>query len=462
MIRAAAGPFAWGAIAFLVVGCVAAPVRDGPSSTSESSGASGPSVQPGSVRFRLGAEGLPADGLWKSTPVLADINRDGFPDLAAHPRLGKGPKVFLGNGQGKWTDSSQGLEMTRSCGGGIQLADVNMDGNLDLVVADHCEGVFVFLGDGKGQWQAVTQGLTSDFSRSKTAMERDEEGFRGAEAVAVGDVNGDGFPDLVVSSSDHGGLTVYLGDGTGRKWTEVKRSGLPYGEEAEPGDVYNGGWAFDLQLMDMNGDGRLDVVASYYTGPRVWRGDGTGHFADQSTGLMKTTLGGIYGRIAVGDLNGDGRPDIVIANNLNGAEAYLQKADGTWQGPIDVMPELKGGAQTVALGDLDGDGKLDVIIGGALSPDPNYEWLPHGLFVRWGDGKGGFSDKPATSLPTLGLEVIWGIKVVDVNGDGRPDIVVGTGGATGKLSGRPGQPGRQKSLPVPNLQVWLNEGPARP
>lgn len=458
----------WAVIAAAVAGCSAAPVREAPSVAT--AGAKAPAAPPpaATARFRIAPEGLPKDGFWKSTPLVADVNRDGFADIVVHPRLAKGPRVLLGNGKGQWTDSSRGLEMERSCGGGMQLADVNRDGHLDLVVADHCAAVFVFLGDGKGGWTSVTQGLSTEFSRSKVALDRDPGGFKGTEAVAVGDVDGDGMLDLVVSSTDNGGLTVYLGDGTGRNWRERKNAGLPNGEHSDPGDAYFGGWAFDLELRDMNGDGRLDVVASYYTGPRVWLGDGTGGFKDGSQGLVRTSLGGIYGRLATGDLNGDGRPDLVIANNVNGAEAYQQKADGSWQGPIDVMPELKGGAQSVALADLDGDGSLDVIIGGMASSGPNREWVPFGLFVRWGDGRGAFSRRLATNLPEVGLEVIWGIKAVDLNGDGRPDIVVGTGGATGKIVDS-GQSTRmrtqavtQKSQPVPNVQVWLNEGVARP
>lgn len=468
MQRGAGRARVWATIAVLIAGCSGAPVREAPSAPAETAKAAVTRPPAATANFRIAPEGLPAQGFWKSTPLVADVNKDGFPDIVVHPRLGKGPKVLLGNGKGQWTDSSRGLEMEISCGGGMQLADVNRDGNLDLVVADHCGAIFVFLGDGKGGWTPATQGLSTDFSRSKVALNRDPGGFKGTEAVAVGDVNGDGMLDLVVSSTDNGGLTVYLGDGTGRNWKERKNAGLPNGELAEPADAYFGGWAFDLELRDMNGDGKLDIVASYYTGPRVWHGDGTGGFRDASQGMIKTTLGGIYGRLATGDLNGDGRPDVVIANNVNGAEAYLQKPDASWQGPIDVMPELKGGAQSVALADLDGDGNLDVIIGGMISPEPNREWVPFGLFVRWGDGKGAFSRKLGTSLPELGLEVIWGIKAVDLNGDGRPDIVVDTGGATGKI-GDGGRPAglrmpvvTQKQQPVPNVQVWLNEGVARP
>ena len=327
-------------------------------------------------------------------------------------------------------------------------------------------GASSFSATEKVDWEAVTKGLTSEFSQSPKAKERDPGGFLGAEAIVVGDLNGDGFLDLIVSSSDQGGLTEYFGDGTGRNWKEVKRVGLPSGEEREPGDLYYGGWAFDLRLLDVNGDGIPDLIASYYTGARVWWGDGKGHFTEHSAGLVRSGMGGLYGRLSVGDIDGDGRPDLTIANLVNGVEVYLQNADGTWKGPIDAMPELKGGAQAVALGDLDGDGKLDLVIAGALSPEMNFEWVPHGLWVRWGDGKGGFSARPTTNLPTVGLDVIWGLAVIDVNRDGRADIVVSTGGATGRISSRTGPPGKgdvkQKSYPAPNVQVWLNEGRARP
>ena len=124
-------------------------------------------------------------------------------------------------------------------------------------------------------------------------------------------------------------------------------------------------------------------------------------------------------------------PDIVIANKYNGAEAYLQRLDGSWQGPIDVMPELKGGPRRL---------RWPIWTGTAISMwssvagcrrEPNYEWLPFGLFVRWGNGKGEFGARPGTDLPSIGLEVIWGIAAADVNGDGRPDLVVSTGRCDG-------------------------------
>lgn len=414
-------------------------------------------------RYRLVADGLPVEGRWKSTPVFADVNQDGFLDLATHPRLAEGARVWLGNGKGTWTDASQGLAMDTSCGGGIRFGDINKDGRLDVAVADHCQGVFVYLGDGQGHWRVTTEKLNSELARKMASEDPEGNTFSGAEDLAVGDVNEDGFLDIVASGSDQGGFTVYLGNGTGKNWKEAKADGLPSGEDPEAGDEEAGGWANKLLLHDMNGDGHLDVVSSYYLGPRVWWGDGKGHWQSQSKGLARTILGGLYRGIAVADLNRDGRVDLAVANAVNGAEAFLQNADGSWQGPIDMMPVMKGGAQAIALGDLNKDGHTDVVVGGQLlrSPDSQY-----GVFIRCGDGKGGWTEAQETSLPTTGLEVTWGITLADVNGDNRLDMAVSTGGAMGRKRAEFGESpqkvagGKDKET-LPRMQVWINEGTSR-
>ena len=379
-------------------------------------------------RYRLAADGLPVEGRWKSTPVFADVNRDGFLDLAAHPRLAEGARVWLGNDKGTWTEASRGLAMETSCGGGIRFGDINKDGHLDVAVADHCQGVFVYLGDGQGHWRVTTEKLNSELARKMASEDPEGNTFSGAEDLAVGDVNEDGFLDIVASGSDQGGFTVYLGNGTGKNWKEAKADGLPSGEDPEAGDEEAGGWANKLLLHDMNGDGHLDVVASYYLGPRVWWGDGKGHWQSQSKGLARTILGGLYRGIAVADLNGDGRTDLAVANAVNGAEAFLQNADGSWQGQL------------------------------SRGPDNQY-----GVFIRCGDGKGGWIEAQGIRLPTTGLEVTWGIILADVNGDNRLDMAVSTGGAMGRKRAEFGESpqkvaGSKDKQSLPHMQVWINEG----
>jgi len=417
-------------------------------------------------RFTLAAGGLPSYGMWKSSPVLADVNGDGLPDLAVHSRLTDGVRVWLNDGKGGWRDASTGLSHeVLQCGGGLDMGDVNRDGKLDLVVADHCSGVFVFLGDGMGHWELAAANLAPTITEQPDIPKDEVEYFRGAESVAVGDVNRDGFPDIVAGASDRGGFTVYFGDGSGKHWEEARADGLPSWDDPEVDDDQKGGWAPAVLLRDMDGDGHLDVVASYYLGPRVWRNDGKGRFEPRSQGLPQPSIGGLFWRVVVADVNGDGRPDLAAANSVNGPEVFLQNADGSWRQVPDMMPTLKGGALAVALGDLDQDGRGDLVVGGrTVRTQADYE-----LFVLRGDGQGGFTEVEV-GLPKKGVELTWGITLGDVNNDGRQDIVAATGSTTtkkgrGKLPLRSSEPAPEEKLQpetvgnasLPHLQVWLNQ-----
>jgi hypothetical protein len=313
----------------------------------------------------------------------------------------------------------------------VAFGDFNKDGHPDLAVADHCAGVFVYLGDGHGKWQMSTRALNPAALAHQAAPISDEtEGSEllGAEGVAAGDVNEDGYPDLVVSSRMEGGITVYLGDGSGKTWKEATSDGLP-----------KSAWANAILLKDIDGDGHLDIIASYYSGPRVWRGDGKGHWHDYSRGLPTSIAGGYYRGLAIGDVNEDGMLDIADTHILNGPEIYLQTKEGTWQPAPLLQSSIKAGATAIALGDLDGDGHLDLVVGGRASA-PGKD----GLFVFRGNGKAEWNEA-YTNLPSDELTFIWGITLADVDGDGVPDIAVTTGDS----------PKRRQTESLPRMEVWL-------
>jgi len=421
-------------------------------------------------KFALSASGLPEAGMWKCTPVLADINRDGHLDILAINRLGDGAHVWLGDGRGTWRDSSQGLAGDRTaCGGGIAYGDLNRDGLLDLAVADHCSGVYVYLQQPDGSWQGVVKELSPPVDES-LAAKGDEESrviFVGAEDIAVGDINEDGCLDIVAPASDQGGFGVYHGDCTGRNWSHRKTTGLPNLDNPEPDDEDNAGWANRVILADINRDGHLDVLASYFKGPRVWLGDGRGNFSGASVGLPEPTIGGLYRGLDYGDINGDGLLDLVAANDINGAEGYLQQPDGTWKSLGDLMPSLQNGAVGIALGDFTHSGQLDIVVAGRQE---KVRGNNYGLYFLQGDGKGRFRELKNTDLPAKGLSVTWGVAVGDINEDGLVDFIASTGGSvTGpedkaKKSPKPrkGKDGKEivviPELILPRMQAWVNQG----
>ncbi|NNF42952.1 MAG: VCBS repeat-containing protein [Phycisphaerales bacterium] len=404
---------------------------DSPTTTSSSTG--GVETQP-RVRFEIASTGLPESGMWKCDPVLVDINGDGALDLAAIPRLGDGPKVWLNDGNGGWTPSHDGLDPgDTSCGGGVGFGDFNEDGHLDLAAGDHCHGIFVYLGDGAGKWTMVVEAM---YPEDLVVNPGKVNQYVGAEDIAVGDVDGDGHLDLVTGGSDESGINVYLGDGTGRTFTR-QRNTIP-----------TTGWANRVVLEDVTGDGHLDLIASYAEGPRVWHNDGSGKWTLASVGLPSPMMLGLYTGVGVGDVNGDERPDIALANWVDGPEVYLQQEDGSWQKSPDIFPEMLGGAMGLALGDVNRDGNLDIVTAGRLAPEGGYV---RGVFCLLGDGAGGWTWEENSELPSTGLSATAGVTIGDVNGDGVNDVVAASGLLVETV------PGRTEPILPHRVLVWRSQ-----
>ncbi len=300
-----------------------------------------------------------------------------------------------------------------SSGGAMSIAvgDVNLDGHPDLVVANY-GGDTVGVLLGKGD---------GTFQPAVTYS----SGGVDATSVAIVDVNGDGKPDLVVanfyanSSSTVGSVGVLLGNGDGT---------------FRPAVVYNAGpnYVDSMAVADVNGDGTPDLLVVGESGTvGVLLGNGDGTF--QSPVLYRT--GAITpSAIAVADLNGDGRPDLLIANEcvdwmhcVGAVGVLLGNGDGTFQ-PA-VLYETGGPfAWSVAVADLNGDGKPDLVVANSGS---------HTVGVLLGNGDGTF--QPAATYDA-GIGNSASVAVADVNGDGKPDLLVantntGADGTLGVLLG---------------------------
>ena len=332
--------------------------------------------------------------------AAGDFNGDGKLDLVeaeTNGLPGDGLTIFLNNGDGTFTATGQITLAVQGARAVPAVGDFNGDGKLDIVTSIAGENdVAVLLGNGDGTFQAPV----------RTATGNDPE------ALAVGDLDGDGRADVVTLNEGDGTISVLLGQGDG---TFLAAPSLVSGVF-----LPNQGFASSIALADLNGDGKLDIVAtdSVNNVVDIFLGNGDGTFGPE---LSVPTARGPTG-VAVGDINGDGIPDIVTADYYNNqVSVLLGNGDGTFQADrpialstLEPAVAVEGGNREplgVAIADVNNDGKADLVINGATP-----------TLVLIGDGTGNFqlADEDDDSLQETSHS--QALVAGDFNGDGRTDF----------------------------------------
>ncbi len=265
----------------------------------------------------------------------------------------------------------------------VAVGDFNSDGKLDLAVLfGYGTSVSILLGDGVGGFG------TTAASFPATA---DPNGY--PSAIAVGDFNRDGKPDLAIANSgdvnfhDGGNVSVLLGDGMGTFGPAAYFAAGVYPDSVAAGDF--------------NSDGKLDlaVANSGSSDVSVLLGNGVGGF-----GAPTSYIAG--GRaVAVGDFNGDGKPDLAIAGS--GVAVLLNDGLGGFGASAYIAVEAN--PNSLAVGDFNGDGKLDVACTNS-----------NGVSVLPGVGQGSLHNPIRVGDAALYGQVV----AADFNGDGKPDLAV--------------------------------------
>ncbi|MCX6138062.1 MAG: FG-GAP-like repeat-containing protein [Ignavibacteriales bacterium] len=302
------------------------------------------------------------------------------------------------------------------------VGDFNGDGKLDAFIVDGSPSARFMYGNGNGTFQKfdinadqMTTGNMVNLPGS--LVQYMPKAIDGYMLVKSADVNGDGKLDAVCVTTVHINygpyslVTVLINTGN-----DV--NGVP---QFSTTNYYLGFYDVrSLTVGDLNGDGKPDIiVGSAYAGLYIYQNNGDGTFTPgQVTSIMPNAGGPAVGQGVIVDVNGDGKADFVVTSGqANATDLFIGNGDGTLQAPIILSPA----ASCIAVADLNKDGKPDLI-----------EGLSDGsVSVYLGNGNGTFGS-PA-NFPSGAANWPTGFFVADVNGDGNLDVAASLN-AAGKVA----------------------------
>lgn len=351
-------------------------------------------------------DGLPAL-IASSVATTADTNGDGLTDLVASEQSLGVQISALGRGDGTFSVLNG---LTNQLKGFPVLADFDGDGIVDLVEIYSSGGIYSDQAQGGGSRMVWSKGSGDGrFARNGASIDL---AVKGATNAVVGDFDGDGKQDLIVSyldatagATNPSGLVLLRGNGDG---TFVSPS-IPLATSAVT--VHGRPLAVDL-----NGDGKLDIV----WGDTAYVNKGDGTFSPLNLAVTGTAL-------AVGDVNGDGVSDVVIDNTI-----HAGNGDGTFQTTALYTVATPPGSTflSAAISDVNGDGNADVVV--------QYMADLAGLSVAYGDGKGNFTADSnvyttGSKTPVSGTLARLNNQAPALPHDNRMDYVVFADGAAVSL-----------------------------
>jgi hypothetical protein len=339
------------------------------------------SVLLGSGTGAFGAATSFAAGGAAYSVAIGDVDGNGKPDIAvAHSNANGTVSILLGTGTGAFGAVTDFVVGTAPLS--VAMGDFNDDGKLDLSVANRdSNNVSILLGTGTGTFGAAT-----NFAAGTTPF-----------SVAVGDLNGDGKLDLAVADFTNA-VSILLGTGGG---TFAAATTLAAGQAP-----------ISVAIGDLNADGKRDLALANAGGSNVSVLLNTTIFTAAGTfGLPTNIAVGIDPfALTIGDLNRDGKQDLVVANiNSNSVSVLLGLGTGSFQAYATIP--VATGPSYVVLADLDRDGRLDLIIGHDIG---------NAVSILVGDGAGGFA---VPSSATAGIRPS-SVAVGDLNRDGMLDLAV--------------------------------------
>ena len=344
--------------------------------------------------------------------ALLDVDGDGDLDVAVAVENGAN-RLYLNDGTGMLTHRAGAFGSARGDNEHVRVADFDRDGHMDvLFIAEEDEQHNLFLGDGKGGFVRASERLPAKSQ---------------ANGVAVGDLNGDGFPDIVVGNTTEGKEGVaqpflWLNDRARPGWfIDASTSHLPAIDVQAQGIV----------LADLDGDGDLDmVIAGQDPINRLLLNDGGGRFTD-ATDRLGPQIPTETREVHALDANGDGRLDLVFFNLTSNNRDWdkdpqtrllINQGNARFKDETRArLPTHRFSSWGGSVVDFNEDGHPDLVVSAIDVPG----FVPLQVRAWQNDGKGNFSDVTASVIPAATVGRSWSMARGDLDGDGKQDLFIG-------------------------------------
>ncbi|MCB0839970.1 MAG: T9SS type A sorting domain-containing protein [Bacteroidetes bacterium] len=357
------------------------------------------------------------EGVAEGSIAFSDVNGDSYPDLLITGKnlsLEPVTKLYLNDSTGQFTEVS-GTPFDAVCFSSVAFADVNGDNFPDLLITGRNQSfehiAKLYMNDGTGQFSEVMG----------TPFEGIIEG-----AVAFSDVNGDTYPDLLLTGGNQFGQPVaklYVNNGTGQ-FTENTNA------------PFVGVYFSSVAFADINHDTYPDVLITGQNSSsnpvmKLYTNNGTGNFTE----MQGTSFGGIVkGSVAFSDVNGDTHTDLIFSGNNSEKVTELYTNDGLGHFTrMSGMPFEGVFESSIAVADVNGDDRKDLLISGSNSSiNPVTK-----LYLS--DSTGQFSEVWGTPFEDVSVSAV---AFADINKDFLPDLII-----TGRNSSH-----------IPITKLYVNDG----